>query len=140
MKDMRYSTTMPQIMKIVKRVVKFHSLLRVTSLICQVILLQDWIEDEVSNQWKTLKVYCQSTMRALLDPIIEKIKNLSKALQMHLNHGAKKGQPKIQLLGRLALYSAIFLLLDTEVSSKYDKRGVKAWLLLLIGNELLAFS
>ncbi|GKV17696.1 hypothetical protein SLEP1_g28165 [Rubroshorea leprosula] len=140
MKDMRYSTAVPQIMNIVRIVVKFHPLLTITSLICQVILLQDWIEEEVSNQWKTLKVYCQSTMRALLDPITKKMKNLSKAVQMHLNHGAEKRQPKIQLLGKLALYSATFLLLDTEISSKYDKRGLKTWLLLLIGNDLLTNS
>ncbi|GKV17699.1 hypothetical protein SLEP1_g28168 [Rubroshorea leprosula] len=140
MKDMRYSTAVLQIMKIVRIVVKFHPLLTITSLICQVILLQDWIEEEVSNEWKTLKVYCRSTIRALLNPITEKMKNLSKALQMHLNHGAEKGQPKTQLLGRLALFSATFLLLDTEVSSKYDKRGFKAWLLLFIGIELLTFS
>ncbi|GKV17694.1 hypothetical protein SLEP1_g28163 [Rubroshorea leprosula] len=131
---------MSQIVKIVKMLVQFHPLLTVTSLICRVILLQDWIEEEVGNQWKALKVYCQSTMRSLLDPITEKMKNLSKALQMHLNHEAEKGQPKTKLIGKLVLFSATFLLLDTEVSSKYDKRGIKTWLLLLIGTELLIFS
>ncbi|GKV08928.1 hypothetical protein SLEP1_g20498 [Rubroshorea leprosula] len=140
MKDMRYSAAAPQIVKIVRIVVKFHPLLTVTSLICQVILLQDWIEEEVSNQWKALKVYCQSIVRALLDPITEKMQNLSKALQMHLSHGAETRQLETELLGKLALFSATFLLLDTEVSSKYDKRGFKTQLLLRIGLELLKLS
>ncbi|GKV17703.1 hypothetical protein SLEP1_g28172 [Rubroshorea leprosula] len=114
MKDTRYSTAMPQIVKTVKMLVKFHPLLTVANLICQVILLQDWIEEEVSNQWKALKLYCQSKMRSLSDSITEKMENLSKALQMHLNHETEKGQPKIKLIGRLALFSASFLLLDTE--------------------------
>ncbi|GKV17700.1 hypothetical protein SLEP1_g28169 [Rubroshorea leprosula] len=137
---MRYSTAMSQIGKIVKMLVKFHPLLIVTSLICRVILMQDWIEEEVSNQWKAFKVCCQSTMRSLLDPITEKMKNLLKALQMHLNHEAEKGQPKTKLIGKLALFSATFLLLDTEISSKYDKRGVKMQLLLISGLELLKLS
>ncbi|GKV16160.1 hypothetical protein SLEP1_g26842 [Rubroshorea leprosula] len=130
MEDMRDSIAIAQI---VRMVIKFHPLLTITSLIYQVILLQDWIEKEVSNQWKALKVYFQSTMRSLLDPIIEKMKNLSKALEMHLHNEATKGQLKAKLVGKLAMFSAIFLLLNTELSSKYDRRGVKMQLLMLIG-------
>ncbi|GKV16201.1 hypothetical protein SLEP1_g26878 [Rubroshorea leprosula] len=95
MEDMRDSIAMPQI---VRMVVKFHPLLTVTSLIYRVILFQDWIEEEVSTQWKALKVYFQSTMRSLLDPIIEKMKNLSEALEMHLHNEAIKGQLKAKLV------------------------------------------
>ncbi|GKV51799.1 hypothetical protein SLEP1_g58423 [Rubroshorea leprosula] len=130
MEDMRDSNTAPQIVKIVRMVVKFHPLLTITSLIHRIILLQDWIEEEVSNQWEALKVYCQSIMRALLDPITEKMKYLSEAIQMHLHVEAAKGQPKAKLVGKLARISAIFLLLDTELSSKYV---TKMLLLLLIG-------
>ncbi|GLT30065.1 hypothetical protein SLA2020_048870 [Shorea laevis] len=123
MEDMRDSTAaQPQIVKIVRMVVKFHPLLMVTSLIFHVMFMQDWIEEVVSNQWKFLKVYCQSTMRALLDPITEKMENISQALQMHFNNEAAKGQLKAKLMGKLALFFATFLLLDTELSSKYDKK------------------
>ncbi|GKV08482.1 hypothetical protein SLEP1_g20102 [Rubroshorea leprosula] len=91
MEDMRDSTAMPQIVKIVRMFVKFHPLLTVSRLIFGVIFLQDWVEDELSNQWKMLKVYCQLAMRASLDPINEKMKNLSEVLQMHLNNEATKG-------------------------------------------------
>ncbi|GKV16168.1 hypothetical protein SLEP1_g26850 [Rubroshorea leprosula] len=37
-------------------------------------------------------------MRSLLDPIIEKMKNLSKALEMHLHNEAAKGQLKAKLV------------------------------------------
>ncbi|GKV16166.1 hypothetical protein SLEP1_g26848 [Rubroshorea leprosula] len=95
MEDMRDSIAM---LRIVRMVIKFHPLLTITSLIYRVILLQDWIEHEVSNQWKALKVYFQSTMRSLLDPIIEKMKNLSEALEMHLHNEAAKGQLKAKLV------------------------------------------
>ncbi|GKV46061.1 hypothetical protein SLEP1_g53074 [Rubroshorea leprosula] len=140
MEDTRYSAIVPQIVKIVKMVVKFHPLLIITSLMCRIIFLQDWIEEKVSNKWKALKVYYESTMRALLAPITEKMKNLSEALQMHLNQEAEKGQPKAKLIGKIALLFATFLLLDTEVSSKYDKRGIKVLLLLIIGLKLLRLS
>ncbi|GKV51352.1 hypothetical protein SLEP1_g58019 [Rubroshorea leprosula] len=140
MEDMRASTAVPEIVKIVRLVVKFHPLLIVTNLIFGVIFLYDWIEEEVSNQWKFLKVYCQSTMRALLDPITEKMKNLSEALQMHFNNEAAKGQLKAKLIGKLTLFFAAFLLLDIELSSEYDKRGVKTQLLLLVGLDLLTRS
>ncbi|GKV47981.1 hypothetical protein SLEP1_g54829 [Rubroshorea leprosula] len=137
MEDMRDSIAVP---RIVRMVVKFHPSLTVTSLIFRVILFQDWIEEEVSNQWKALKVYFQSTMRSLLDPIIENMKNLSEALEMHLHNEATKGQLKAKLVGKLAMFSAIFLLLNTELSSKYDRRGVKMQLLMLIGLGLLTHS
>ncbi|GKV17692.1 hypothetical protein SLEP1_g28161 [Rubroshorea leprosula] len=137
MEDMRDSTAVPQIVKIVRMVVKFHPLLTITSLIFKVAFLQDWIEEEVSNQWKILKVYCQSIMTALLDPVIEKMKNLSEALQMYFNNEVAKGQLKATLVGKLALFSATFLLLDTELGSKYDEKGVKTQLLLLAGVHIL---
>ncbi|GLT45665.1 hypothetical protein SLA2020_194810 [Shorea laevis] len=137
MEDMRDSIAVPQI---VRMVIKFHPLLIITSLIYRVILLQIWIEEEVSNQWKALKVYFQSTMRSLLDPIIEKMKNLSKALELHLHNEAAKGQLKAKLVGKLALFSAMFFLLNTKLSSKYDKRGVKMQLLMLIGLGPLTHS
>ncbi|GKV37144.1 hypothetical protein SLEP1_g45205 [Rubroshorea leprosula] len=140
MVDMRDSTTVAQIVEIVKMVIKFHPLLTVTGLIYRVILLQDWIEKEVNIQWKALNMYCQSTMRALLYLITEKMKNLSKALQMHLNNEAIKGQPKAKLIGKIALFSATFLMLDIEFSSKYDKKGTKTKLLLFIGLDLLISS
>ncbi|GLT31365.1 hypothetical protein SLA2020_061070 [Shorea laevis] len=130
MKDMRDSIVVPWI---VRMVVKFHPLLTVTSLIYRVILFQDWIEEEVSNQWKALKVYFQSTMRSLLDPIIEKMKNLWEALEMHLHNEVTKGQLKAKLVDKLAMFSTIFLLLNTELSSKYDRRGVKMQLLMVNG-------
>ncbi|GKV17707.1 hypothetical protein SLEP1_g28176 [Rubroshorea leprosula] len=98
MEDTRDSTAVLHIVKIVRMVVKFHPLLMVTSLIFGVIFMRYWIEEKVSNQWKILKVYCQSTMRILLDPIIEKMKNLSKALHMHLNNEAANGQLKAKLI------------------------------------------
>ncbi|GKV16181.1 hypothetical protein SLEP1_g26862 [Rubroshorea leprosula] len=137
MEDMRDSIAVP---RIVRMVIKFHPLLTVTSLIYRVILLQDWIEEEVSNRWKALKVYFQSTMRSLLDPIIEKVKNLSEALEMHLHNEAANGQLKAKLVGKLALFSAIFLLQNIELSSKYDRRGVKMQLLMLISLGLLTHS
>ncbi|GKV17710.1 hypothetical protein SLEP1_g28178 [Rubroshorea leprosula] len=140
MEDMRDSTAVPQIVKIVRLVVKFHPLLTVTNLIFGVIFLYDWIEEEVSNQWKILKVYCQSTIRAVLDLIIKKMKNLSRALQMHLNNEVAKGQLKAKVIGKLALFFATFLLLDTEFCSKYDKEGTKTQLLLLFGMGLLTNS
>ncbi|GKV17706.1 hypothetical protein SLEP1_g28175 [Rubroshorea leprosula] len=140
MEDMRDSTAVPHIVKIVRLVVKFHPLLTVTNVIFGVIFLYDWIEEEVSNQWKILKVYCQSTMRAVLDLIIKKMKNLSRALQMHLNNEVAKGQLKAKVIGKLALFCATFLLLDTEFSSKYDKEGTKMQLLLLFGMGLLTNS
>ncbi|GKV08477.1 hypothetical protein SLEP1_g20097 [Rubroshorea leprosula] len=98
MEDMRDSTAVPQIVKIVRMFVKFHPLLTVIRLIFGVIFLQDWIEEELSNQWKMLKVYCQLAMRALLDPINEKMKNLSEVLQTHLNNEATKCQLKARLI------------------------------------------
>ncbi|GLT26411.1 hypothetical protein SLA2020_014790 [Shorea laevis] len=140
MKDMRDSTAVPQIVKIVRMFVKFHLLLIVTSLIFGVIFLQDWIEDELSNQWKILKVYCQSAMGVLLDPINEKMKNLSEVLQMHLNNAVTKGQLKAKLIGKLALFFATFLLLNTDFNSKYDKRGAKTLLLLHVALDVLTRS
>ncbi|GKV16202.1 hypothetical protein SLEP1_g54830 [Rubroshorea leprosula] len=137
MEAMRDSIAVPWI---VRMVIRFHPLLTVTRLIYWVILLQDWIEEKVSNQWKALKVYFQSTMRSLLDPIIEKMKNLSKVLEMHLHNEAAKGQLKAKLVGKLAMFSAIFLLENTELSSKYDGRGVKVQLLTIIGLGLLRHS
>ncbi|GKV17725.1 hypothetical protein SLEP1_g28192 [Rubroshorea leprosula] len=113
---------MPQIVKIVRLVVKFHPLLTVTNLIFGIIFLHDWIEEEVSNQWKFLKVCCQSTMKALLDPITKKMKNLSEALQRQFNNEAPKGHLKAKLIGKLALFSAAFLLLDIDfgVNSEFS--------------------
>ncbi|GLT76922.1 hypothetical protein SLA2020_485550 [Shorea laevis] len=99
MEDTRDSAALTHFVKIVKMVVKFHPLLTVTNLIFGVIFLHDWIKKEVSNEWKALNVYCQSTMKALLDPIIEKMKNLSKVLQMHLDHEAAKDLSKAKLIG-----------------------------------------
>ncbi|GLT45663.1 hypothetical protein SLA2020_194790 [Shorea laevis] len=79
-------------------------------------------------------------MRSLLDPIIEKMKNLSKALELHLHNEAAKGQLKVKLVGKLALFSVMFFLLNTELSSKYDRRGVKMQLLMLIGLGPLTHS
>ncbi|GKV08479.1 hypothetical protein SLEP1_g20099 [Rubroshorea leprosula] len=104
MEDMRDSTAVLQIVKIVRMFVKFHPLLTVTSLIFGLISLQDWIEDELSNQWKILKVYCQVAMRALLDLINEKMKNLCEVLQMHLNNEATKGQLKAKLIVNSKFY------------------------------------
>ncbi|GLT61597.1 hypothetical protein SLA2020_342930 [Shorea laevis] len=137
MEDMRGSTAVPQIVTIVRLVVKFHPLLTVTNLIFRLTVLHDWIEEEVSNQWKILKVYCQSIMRALLGSVTETMKSLSKALQMHFNNEAAKGQLKVKLIGRLALFSAAFILLDSELSSKYDKKGVKTQSMLIVGLDLL---
>ncbi|GKV17702.1 hypothetical protein SLEP1_g28171 [Rubroshorea leprosula] len=140
MEDMRDSTVLPQIVKIGRMVVKFHPLLIITSLTFQVIFLQHYIEGELCNQWNVLKVYCQSRMRAMLELITEKMKNLSKALQMHLDNEVERGQPKAKVIGQVALFFATFLLLDTEFSSKYDNRGAKTQLLLLIGIDLLIRS
>ncbi|GLT31357.1 hypothetical protein SLA2020_060990 [Shorea laevis] len=137
MEDMRDSIVVP---RIVRMVIKCPPLLTITNLVYRVILLQVWIEEEVSNQWKTLKVYFQLTMRSLLDPIIEKMKNLSQALKMHLHNEAIKGQLKAKLVGKLAPFFAIFLLQNTELSSKYDRRGVKMQLLITIGLGLLTHS
>ncbi|GKV16165.1 hypothetical protein SLEP1_g26847 [Rubroshorea leprosula] len=95
MEDMRDSIA---VLQIVRMVIKFHPLLTITSIVYRVILLQDWIEDEMSNQLKALKVYFQSKMRSLLDPIIEKMKNLSEALEMHLHNEVAKDQLKAKLV------------------------------------------
>ncbi|GKV17717.1 hypothetical protein SLEP1_g28184 [Rubroshorea leprosula] len=139
MEDMRDSTAVSQIVKIVRMVVKFHPLLTITSLIFKIIFLQDWIEEEMNNHWKILKVYCQSIMRALLDPVTKKMKNLSKALQIHFNNEAAKGQLKAKLIAKLALFFATFLLLDTELGSNIYKRGVKTQLL-FVGLHMLDYS
>ncbi|GKV16182.1 hypothetical protein SLEP1_g26863 [Rubroshorea leprosula] len=79
-------------------------------------------------------------MRSQLDPIIEKMKNLSEALEMHLLNKVAKGQLKAKLVNKFALFSTIFFLLNTELSSKYDRRGVITQLLMIIGLGLLTHS
>ncbi|GKV26433.1 hypothetical protein SLEP1_g35733 [Rubroshorea leprosula] len=130
MEDASNSTA--NIVKIARMVVKFHPLLTVTNLIFKMILVQDWI-------CKTLKVYWQSTMRALRDPVAEKMKKLSEALKMHLAKEATMGQPMAKLIGKHALFSATFLLLDTKLCSKYDRRGIIMQFLLFIFLDLLTY-
>ncbi|GLT61593.1 hypothetical protein SLA2020_342890 [Shorea laevis] len=95
MEDMRDSIVLPQIVKIVRMVVKFHPLLIITSFTFQVIFLQHYIEGEVSNQWNVLKVYCQSTMRATLELITEKTESIQSppdSSQQRHGKGSTKGQ------------------------------------------------
>ncbi|GKV08480.1 hypothetical protein SLEP1_g20100 [Rubroshorea leprosula] len=135
---MRDSTTVAQIVEIVKMLVEFHPLLTVTGVICRVILLQDWIEEEVNIQWKALKMYCQSTMRALLYLITEKMENLSKALQMHLNNEAVKGQPKAKLID-LGLFSFIIGVIGS-ITYNCFKFTSPTWIVAFICFVLFSFK
>ncbi|GLT40808.1 hypothetical protein SLA2020_149140 [Shorea laevis] len=106
----------------------------------QIKCLLSWIVVVMSKMQKALMLFRQSTIRPLLDPIIEKMNNLSEALKMCLTNDAVMGQPKVKLICKFALLFAKILWQDSELRLKYDESGKITVFFALTCLYLLAFS
>ncbi|GKV41633.1 hypothetical protein SLEP1_g49139 [Rubroshorea leprosula] len=106
----------------------------------QIKCLQSWIVVVMSKIQEALMLFGQSTIRPLLDPIVEKMNSLSEALKMCLTNDAVMGQPTVKLICKFALSSAKILSQDSELRLKYDKSGKITACFALTCLFLVAFS
>ncbi|GLT63147.1 hypothetical protein SLA2020_357300 [Shorea laevis] len=102
--------------------------------------LLDPVVEKMSNAWEDLMLYLLSKVRVVWDRIASKMRNVTEALEMHLTNDARMGQPKAKLIGKLALLSTAFFLQESELRFKYDKTGEITAGFISICLSLLTFS